>query len=43
MWFRGKRFVDGIEQICDAFHQNLNNVNFNMEQNGELRVLTILA
>lgn len=40
---RGKPFADGIEHITDRFHRDLNNVNFNMETNGENRVLQILS
>lgn len=39
---RGKPFVDILEKKCDAFHRILNNVDFNMERNGELRILRII-
>lgn len=41
--YRGKRFAEVIEQSVDAFHRRLNNVDFDMERNGELRVLRILS
>lgn len=41
--YRGKHFADGIERQCDAFHRALNNVDFNIERNGELRVLRIIT
>lgn len=41
--YRGKRFAEAIERSIDAFHRGLNNVDFNIERNGELRVLKILS
>lgn len=41
--YRGMRFADGIETLCDTFHRALNNVDFSMESNGELRVLRIMS
>lgn len=41
--YRGKRFAEAIEQICDKFHRGLNNVDFNMKRNGELRLLRIIS
>ena len=41
--FRGKKFADRIEKITGNFHRSLNNSNFNMNTNGELRVLKILS
>ena len=41
--FRGNQFIDSIENICDLFHRKLNNVNFDLNSNGELRVLQILS
>ncbi len=41
--FRGNQFIDSIENICDLFHRKLNNVNFDLDSNGELRVLQILS
>lgn len=41
--YRGRRWVDALEEQCDAFHRSLNNVDFRMERNGELRVLRIIT
>lgn len=41
--YRGKDFFDAIERYCDAFHRKLNNVNFDMNSNGERRVLKIIS
>lgn len=41
--YRGKPVAEAIEIGIDAFHRKLNNVNFNMADNGELRVLRILS
>ncbi len=41
--FRGNPFIDSIENICDLFHRKINNVNFDLNSNGELRVLQILS
>ena len=41
--FRGNKFIDSIEKVCDLFHRKLNNVNFDLNSNGELRVLQILS
>lgn len=41
--YRGTFFADTIERYCDSFHRVLNNVDFNMERNGELRVLRIIS
>ncbi len=41
--YRGNRLVEAIEKAIDTFHRSINNVNFNMDHNGELRVLKILA
>lgn len=41
--FRGRGLVDGLARACDAFHRGLNNVDFNMQRNGELRVLQVIA
>jgi len=41
--FRGKRFAEEIERIVDLFHRGLNNVNFDIERNGELRVLMLFS
>ena len=40
---RGARITDKLEQSIRAFHRCLNNVDFDMARNGELRVLRILA
>src|SRR4051812_17456443 len=40
---RGKVFANRIEKITDSFHRSINNVNFDINTNGELRVLKILA
>lgn len=34
--YRGRRFADAVESQCDAFHRSLNNVDFDMQRNGEL-------
>jgi FkbM family methyltransferase len=41
--YRGRSFAESIEQTVDTFHRRLNNVDFNMVRNGELRVLKILS
>ena len=41
--YRGQHFADEIEKQCDAFHRALNNVDFNIERNGELRVLRMIS
>jgi len=41
--YRGRKLFDSIELVTDRFHRILNNVDFNMERNGELRVLEILS
>jgi FkbM family methyltransferase len=40
--YRGLAFCDAIETAIDMCHRCLNNVNFDINQNGELRVLTLL-
>jgi FkbM family methyltransferase len=40
---RGRKIVDKFERFVDEFHRSINNVNFNMEENGESRVLRILS
>ncbi len=40
---RGSKFADGIETITDRFHRSINNVNFDMNTNGEMRVLKIVS
>ncbi len=42
-FYRGKKFADQVEQITDKFHRVLNNVNFDMKVNGEIRMLRIIA
>jgi FkbM family methyltransferase len=41
--YRGYSFADKIEQITDSFHRKLNNVNFDIEKNGELRLLKLIS
>ena len=41
--YRGLPFADHAGQCAKAFQQGLDNVNFDMVQNGELRVLEIIA
>ncbi|MFH1387063.1 MAG: FkbM family methyltransferase [bacterium] len=41
--YRGKPFADIFGGIVDKFHRNINNENFNIEQNGELRILKIMT
>ncbi len=41
--YRGNQFVETITQCTYIFHRFLNNKNFDMKSNGELRVLKILA
>jgi FkbM family methyltransferase len=40
---RGRWFADALEIGIDLFHKKLNNVNFDIERNGELRVLEMIA
>ena len=40
---RGRSFIDKIELMTDAFHRRLNNVNFDINKNGELRTLKLLS
>jgi FkbM family methyltransferase len=40
---RGGRFGDAIERLCDRFHRALDNVDFEIERNGERRVLEIVS
>lgn len=40
--FRGNHFVDMLALVISALRQQLENMNFNMDQNGELRVLRLL-
>ncbi len=40
---RGRKFVDKFERFVGEFHRSINNVNFNMNENGEIRVLRILS
>ncbi len=35
--------ADALARLCNTFHRGLNNVDFNMQRNGELRVLTAIA
>ncbi len=37
--FRGRQLADGLERAVDRFHRRLNNTDFVMHRNGELRVL----
>ncbi|PCJ57470.1 MAG: hypothetical protein COA79_15680 [Planctomycetota bacterium] len=41
--YRGKPFTEAIEKLCSVFHRSLNNLDFNMERNGEGRVLRIIT
>jgi FkbM family methyltransferase len=41
--YRGKPFAEAIARSIDAFHRRLNNVDFDMAHNGELRVLQIVS
>jgi FkbM family methyltransferase len=41
--YRGRQFAEAIEASVDAFHRNLNNVDFDMARNGELRVLKLVS
>ena len=41
--FRGRPFADYIERCTDGFHRALNNVNFDMAKNGELRVVKLMS
>jgi FkbM family methyltransferase len=41
--YRGRPLVDGLERIVDRFHRRLNNMDFEMRRNGEMRVLEIVA
>jgi FkbM family methyltransferase len=40
--YRGVALVDALEVAVDKFHRKLDNVDFNMERNGEARVLNAL-
>lgn len=41
--YRGHQPLDGLERVVARFHQRLDNVDFEMHRNGELRVLEIMA
>lgn len=41
--YRGKTFADKLEKLIDDIHRKINNVNFDMERNGEIRALKILS
>lgn len=41
--YRGKPIIEFIESKCADFHRGLSNQNFDMESNGELRVLAIVS
>lgn len=41
--YRGRRAVDALASLCDTFHRGLNNVDFNMHRNGELRALKLIS
>lgn len=41
--YRGRSLVDALASLCDTFHRGLNNVDFNMHRNGELRVLETIS
>lgn len=41
--YRGRPSVDALAALCDTFHRGLNNVDFNMRRNGELRVLEAIS
>ena len=41
--FRGRPFADYIGSCTEGFHRALNNVNFEMTTNGELRVLQLMS
>ena len=41
--YRGAPFADYIQRATDEFHRGLNNVNFNMAANGELRALRVIS
>lgn len=41
--FRGRGFGDAVERLCDRFHRAIDNVDFDIERNGERRVLGIVS
>lgn len=41
--FRGNTFIDVFASGVDLFHRGLNNVDFDMASNGEMRVLDIIS
>ena len=41
--YRGKSFIDAIELNIDSFHRFMNNLDFDMNRNGESRVLRIMS
>ena len=41
--FRGHASLDAFERVVDRFHRRLNNTDFVMQRNGELRALEIVA
>jgi FkbM family methyltransferase len=41
--YRGRKFAEGFEKGINAFHRKLDNENFNMAENVELRVLRIFS
>ena len=41
--YRGNSFVEFIDELAYNFHRSLNNRNFNMKNNGELRVIRLLS
>jgi FkbM family methyltransferase len=41
--YRGKSFADKLANFIDDIHRKINNVNFDMERNGEIRALQILS
>ena len=40
--YRGLPAFDALEAATDSFHRRLNNVDFNMHRNGEMRILRLL-
>ena len=41
--FRGGRFGDAVERLCDRFHRAIDNVDFDADRNGERRVLEVVS
>lgn len=41
--YRGKRYIEKLANLIDEIHRKINNVNFDMKRNGEIRVLQILS